>query len=469
MKRKAISSIILLFCAAFVHAQEVGTGLIFDDEEYESEYRIARGLNFADLDTANSFSLRCFAPEAGHQGKSNSCVAWASGYAALTISNRVAGQNISPRSPRYVFNQIVERKDCNQGTQIGQALKFLQIKGDCALEEFDPEPCDSVPSLGTHSSATAFKIKDYYTLFGNNDVPGIKIKQTIVSLTSKKPVIVGMKVYKNLHQVGADGLYVPDTLSGYLSGHAMCVVGFDKTKRQFEVLNSWGTKWGKDGYCYISFDDFARDTKYGYFLNAETTRSLNFSDSKAELSGEFLFRKLIEPYDKVFRYKEVTTILKDGIYEIEGGSKVGNHYKLIAQNARDNTFIYIFSFKPDLTSELLFPKFDKETPNRDVPVITSSKVKVIFPEDPDNVFTTDKMGNDYLCILYSSKRIDDIKTLVKQIESFSGTFSERLQSVLGSMLIPSEEIQYANDLMKVTVSSENGYVAPIILKVNVTN
>lgn len=468
MKIKIFMCAILVLAMCNVYAQEVSTGLIFDDENYESEFRIARGLDFTDLDTINFISLRSYAPVPGNQGKFSSCVSWASGYAALTICNRVAGRNTDPRSPWYIFNQIAQKK-CDVGSTIKDVLKLLQEKGDCAVTEFSPSLCDSMPGTNTSVSASSHKIKDYYTLWGMNDVMSMKIKNTIVSLASKKPVIIGMQTYANLEKVGADGIYKPDTLSGSNGGHAMCVVGFDKTKKQFEILNSWGPAWGQGGYCYVSFDDYARYTKYAYCINAETRTSLNFADKEVELSGEFVFKKLVNANNDDIRFEEVKPVLKNGIYHVSDKSTVNDFYKLIVQNAKENTFLYIFSFKPDLSSELLFPKSDNNMEIKDVPIITSKKVKVFIPENPDNAFTTDKTGSDFLCILYSYKRIDNIRNLVSTIEAVEGSFNERLQTVFGKMLIPNADIQYANDLMKIDVKSTNGYVAPIILNVHVTN
>ena len=37
-------------------------------------------------------------------------------------------------------------------------------------------------------------------------------------------------------------------------GHAVCIVGYDESKQTFKVRNSWGEKWGDDGYCYFPFE-----------------------------------------------------------------------------------------------------------------------------------------------------------------------------------------------------------------------
>jgi C1A family cysteine protease len=39
-----------------------------------------------------------------------------------------------------------------------------------------------------------------------------------------------------------------------LGGHAVLLVGYDKTKKVFIVRNSWGDTWGDKGYFYMPFD-----------------------------------------------------------------------------------------------------------------------------------------------------------------------------------------------------------------------
>lgn len=37
-------------------------------------------------------------------------------------------------------------------------------------------------------------------------------------------------------------------------GHAMCVVGYDDSKKVLKVVNSWNTTWGQEGFGLISYD-----------------------------------------------------------------------------------------------------------------------------------------------------------------------------------------------------------------------
>jgi len=44
----------------------------------------------------------------------------------------------------------------------------------------------------------------------------------------------------------------------------MLVVGFDDARRAFKVMNSWGTNWGNDGFCWLDYSYFPKAVKEGY-------------------------------------------------------------------------------------------------------------------------------------------------------------------------------------------------------------
>lgn len=52
--------------------------------------------------------------------------------------------------------------------------------------------------------------------------------------------------------------------AGSVGGHAMLIVGYNRTTNYFIVKNSWGTDWGHDGYARISYEYIQTYGKYGY-------------------------------------------------------------------------------------------------------------------------------------------------------------------------------------------------------------
>ncbi len=74
------------------------------------------------------------------------------------------------------------------------------------------------------------------------------------ALAAKKPVIFGFGVYASFENVGPDGMVGP-AWGGLFGYHANVLVGYDDTISRFKDRNSWGTGWGKGGYCWLSYGD----------------------------------------------------------------------------------------------------------------------------------------------------------------------------------------------------------------------
>jgi C1A family cysteine protease len=76
------------------------------------------------------------------------------------------------------------------------------------------------------------------------------------SLAQGFPVVIGMSVFESFEsdEVKRTGIVpMPGINESVLGGHCMAVVGYDDIKGWWIVRNSWGTKWGDQGYCYIPY------------------------------------------------------------------------------------------------------------------------------------------------------------------------------------------------------------------------
>lgn len=52
------------------------------------------------------------------------------------------------------------------------------------------------------------------------------------------------------------------------AGHAMLIVGYNRTEQYFIVKNSWNTSWGHSGYGYFSYNFFRSCAKYGFVVDS---------------------------------------------------------------------------------------------------------------------------------------------------------------------------------------------------------
>lgn len=458
-------------------AQGVGKGLIWEDDRYSGVERLGTGMKFSSNDPV--VSLKDFCPQPGSQGAFGSCVGWATGYAALSIAiakkNNITDQSeitAMAHSALYIYNQI-KVAGCQEGSRISDALELLKTKGDCLKADFNPNDCAVQPGGSEHNKALPYRIKDYATLFGIDDDSEVKISATINSIASGKPVVIGMNVPKSFEYLRTEKWDRSLGSNEICGGHAMAVVGYNDYSKMFEIMNSWGTNWGKDGFCQISYDDYASFVKYGYQFTLDERDDPE--NDPIILSGDFVFERFErwdEEQDRPI-YNEVKPILDNNLYTLDGTpTKVGDYYRLVAKNVRKDKYIYVFSIDPSNKVEILYPK-DKSFKQTDgaslkeLPRVPSSNVEIQIPGGSQAI-QTDVAGTDYLCILYSDMVIDDIQDLVVDVQqSLSLDFWEKLENAFGDRLMPDVNIQYTDNLMSVKASSNTGYIAPIVLKVEV--
>jgi C1A family cysteine protease len=81
------------------------------------------------------------------------------------------------------------------------------------------------------------------------------------------PFVFGFSVYESFESaaVARTGVVpMPGPKEHAVGGHAVLAVGYDDSSQRFIVRNSWGTGWGKAGYCtmpyaYVGDGDLAAD------------------------------------------------------------------------------------------------------------------------------------------------------------------------------------------------------------------
>ena len=90
------------------------------------------------------------------------------------------------------------------------------------------------------------------------------------ALTNGYPVVMGFYVYDSFMStnVARTGImpYPNTKREKLLGGHAVLLVGYDKTKKVFIVRNSWGTSWGDKGYFYMPFDIVKPNMSSDYWI-----------------------------------------------------------------------------------------------------------------------------------------------------------------------------------------------------------
>lgn len=244
-------------------------GYIPSPKEVQDTIPLKRDFNsFEDL--PSSIDLSSQMPPVGNQGRQNSCVAWATGYAikSYLLKNKGQSTEYDPPfaggkgnfvfSPAFIYNQQNGGED--KGLYYYKTMEFLKSNGVAPWSSMPYTDKDYLaqPTQESKQEALKYKIKSFSRLnFKNPD----EIKRV---LAGKNVVMVGMIIDDAFYKLKGATVYDANSGQSY-GGHAMTIVGYDDNKKSksgkkgaFKLQNSWGTNWGDNGFGWVSYSMLAK-------------------------------------------------------------------------------------------------------------------------------------------------------------------------------------------------------------------
>lgn len=209
--------------------------------------------------------LRTFCSPIENQGSLGSCTGQAIAGAIELLNKR----NRKPTDVSRLFIYYYERLllgtvNYDSGAYIRDGIKATNHYG-ASLESYWPYDIRKFrqePISEAKTDALNRKVTLYERV---NDFNGC-----IDALSNGYPVVMGFCVYdsfmsKNVAKTGI--MPYPNTKrEKLLGGHAVLLVGYNKTKKVFIVRNSWGTNWGDKGYFYMPFDIVKPNMSSDYWI-----------------------------------------------------------------------------------------------------------------------------------------------------------------------------------------------------------
>jgi hypothetical protein len=440
MRRILLALILPVLAGGPVYSQDESRyhplGAIFDEEAYDALQRKAPLAARAYEGLPKSFSLKQYAPQPGDQADYGTCVAWASAYGARTISESIAlsrrNRDETTRnafSPAYVYRSIrPDDPDCLEGAQIHQALDLMKDSG--AVKMLDTERGTDFPQieLSSYRESQKYPIADYVTLYSREERGKSALVTRMVkkSLVEGKPVIIGMNTPQSF--IDAENVWRPEeSPDDFYGGHAMCVVGYDDERDggAFEVLNSWGRKWGNGGFMWIpykTFVDFVMES-YEVIENLAvftgTARFAGFVHLEIASGSQYTAVPLLTDSPGVYRSAEV----------LQGGTE----FRFTAGSG-ESAYMYAFAVSQSPDTEngagnfyspvLLFPQTGLS------PLLNYSDSEVALPGNGKTLVLDSEPGVEYLVVLYAKQTLD-IRAVMRRFENTPGAVNERLVRALG--------------------------------------
>ena len=203
--------------------------------------------------TPNIVDLRIYCSPIENQGNLGSCTGQSIA-GAIELLNKRNGKptDVSRLFIYYYERLLLGTVNYDSGAYIRDGIKATNKYG-ASLESYWPYDITNYkkePITEAKTDALKRKVTRYERV---NDFNGC-----IDALSNGYPVVIGFYVYDSFMSmnVAKTGImpYPNTKREKLLGGHAVLLVGYDKTKKVFIVRNSWGTGWGDKGYFYMPFD-----------------------------------------------------------------------------------------------------------------------------------------------------------------------------------------------------------------------
>lgn len=164
------------------------------------------------------------------------------------------GNKFRPSRLFIYYNEREMEGSINEdsGAQIRDGIKSINIIGVCSekdwdynIDKFTVKPSDECYEFATHHKSVCYR-----RVIQN-------IEQLNEALHNGFPIVFGFAVFESFESeiVATTGIVpMPNFFEKMLGGHCVVIVGIDHEKKLFKIRNSWGDKWGDNGYCYFPFD-----------------------------------------------------------------------------------------------------------------------------------------------------------------------------------------------------------------------
>ena len=161
-------------------------------------------------------------------------------------------------SPDYIQLSL---ESSNRDINLREACQFLANVGtvSAAIMPYDARQIpNAVYATEKHG------ISNYLHIFRETTKVRQRVFDTKKALMRGNPVLIELKASAGLRQMMRTTTWYPPENADQT--FPLVVVGYDEAEQVFEVMSSWGSRWGRSGYLQIRYDDFGAYALNGYVL-----------------------------------------------------------------------------------------------------------------------------------------------------------------------------------------------------------
>ena len=158
----------------------------------------------------------------------------------------------------YNERRLLGTEDKDGGAPLREAIKVVASQGDCPEPDwaYDPKQVNAAPPKACYTQALKYKDLVYERL--PQDIPHMQ-----ACLASGSPFVLSFNIYSGAESPEAtrtDTFPLPQAGETLLGTHAVMAVGYEEAAQRLLMRNSYGPKWGMQGYFWLPYA-YAKDPK----------------------------------------------------------------------------------------------------------------------------------------------------------------------------------------------------------------
>lgn len=218
------------------------------------EQPLAEDYKPADLTAERNIDLSPDFTGVKDQGTVGSCSVFAvtAVFEYILRKNRQADYDLSERFVYYNVRRDHEGLG-SEGSAISHVIESIGKEGVCLEKEcpYDVDHYNEEPAAEAYDEASQRRIVKALNVPVTEDV-NANINLLRTAIADGYPVVIGLEIFDHL-KCNNGFVPMPDEQSVNDGAHAMVVCGYDDDAMLFKVRNSWGTRFGRQGYCFIPY------------------------------------------------------------------------------------------------------------------------------------------------------------------------------------------------------------------------
>jgi hypothetical protein len=264
------------------------------------------------------------------QGILGSCTAFASVAAMEFLHKKFGGSKVNDLfSERFTYYatrvNVMGWAPSDSGAYVRDAVKSLVKYGTC-LEKTCAynNDCTTAPSPQAYAEALQYQALSYARF---DEGTNINNRQQLIGAIKANfdaglPIVCGITCYSNIWSA-VKGV-IPKGNGQVIGGHAILLVGYDDSKQLFKFKNSWGSKWGDNGYGYLPYEYYLKGDMFDlwtiYKSELQDIKSVGLDIVKPSVKNPdkdaviAALNSVISKVDDVLDKKKSIAVMTDLIY-----------------------------------------------------------------------------------------------------------------------------------------------------------